>query len=56
MASQIRNGEINMTWLWITLAFFAGTIFGVAIMCCFIVAGQEEQRLEKLNTDNADYE
>ena len=56
MASQIRNGEINMIWLWITLAFFAGTVFGVVMMCCFIIAGQEERNLEKLNTDNADYE
>jgi len=45
-----------MTWLWITLAFFAGTVFGVVMMCCFIVAGQEERSLEKLNTDNADNE
>ena len=44
-----------MTWLWIVLAFIVG-IFGVVTMCCFIVAGQEERRLEKLNTDEADYE
>ena len=56
MASQIRNGEINMTWLWIILAFVGGTVFGVVMMCCFIVAGQEERSLEKLNTDNADNE
>lgn len=43
-----------MTWLWITLAFFAGTVFGVVMMCCFIMAGQEERNLEKRNTDNAD--
>ena len=24
MASQVRNGEINMTWLWVLLAFIAG--------------------------------
>ena len=54
MASQIRNGEINMTWLWSILAFVGGTVFGVVMMCCFIVAGQEERSLEKLNTDNAD--
>lgn len=54
MASQVRNGEINMTWLWIILAFVGGTVFGVVMMCCFIVAGQEERSLEKLNTDNAD--
>ena len=45
-----------MTWLWIILAFVGGTVFGVVMMCCFIVAGQEERSLEKLNTDNADNE
>ena len=55
MASKARNGEINMTWLWITLAFFAGTVFGVVMMCCFFMASQEERSLEKLNTDKADY-
>ena len=54
MASQIRNGEINMTWLWIVLSFIGGTVFGVVMMCCFIIAGQEERSLEKLNTNNAD--
>ena len=54
MASQVRNGEINMTWLWIILAFVGGSVFGVATMCCFIIAGKEERSLEKLNTDNAD--
>ena len=44
-----------MTWLWITLAFFGGTVFGVVMMCCFIIAGQEERSLEKLNTDNAEH-
>ncbi len=43
-----------MTWLWIILAFIAGGFFGVVMMCCFIVAGQEDERLEKLNTDKAD--
>lgn len=43
-----------MTWLWIILAFIAGGILGVVMMCCFIVAGQADERLEKLNTDNAD--
>ena len=43
-----------MTWLWITLAFFAGTVFGVVMMCCFFIASQEERNLEKRNTDNAD--
>ncbi len=56
MASQIRNGEINMTWLWIILAFIAGGTFGVVMMCCFIVASQEDERLEKLDTDNAEHE
>ena len=44
-----------MTWLWITLAFFGGTVFGVVMMCCFVIAGQEERSLEKLNTDNAEH-
>lgn len=43
-----------MTWLWIVLAFIAGTIFGIGTTCCFVVAGQEDRKLEKLNTDNAD--
>ena len=45
-----------MTWLWIVLSFVGGSIFGIVTMCCFIEAGQEERNLEKLNTDNADYE
>lgn len=46
-----------MTWLWILLAFIAGTIFGIATICCCIVAGQEDrklEKLEKLNTNDAD--
>ena len=43
-----------MTWLWILLAFIAGGLFGVVMMSCFIVASEEDNRLEKLNTDNAD--
>ena len=46
---EIKNG-VNIP----ILAFFAGTVFGVVMMCCFIMAGQEERNLEKLNTDNAD--
>ena len=45
-----------MTWLWIILSFIAGGLFGVTMMCCFVVASQEDERLEKLNTDEADYE
>lgn len=57
MASQIRNGEINMTWLWIILAFIAGGTFGVVMMCCFIAASQEDEYdEEKLDTDNAEHE
>ena len=44
-----------MTWLWITLAFFVGTVFGVVMMCCFFIASQEERNLEKRNTDNAEH-
>ena len=44
-----------MTWLWITLAFLGGSVFGVVMMCCFIIGGQEERSLEKLNTDNAEH-
>ena len=43
-----------MTWLWVLLAFIAGGTFGVVMMCCFIVASEEDKRLEKLNTDDAD--
>ena len=45
-----------MTWLWIILAFIAGGAFGVVMMCCFIVASQEDERLEILDTDNAEHE
>ena len=55
MASKARNGEINMTWLWIILSFITGGIFGVVMMCCFIVASEEDKRLEKLNTDKAEH-
>ena len=34
---------------------FGGSIFGVATMCCFIVASQEDERLEKLDTNNAEH-
>lgn len=43
-----------MTWIWIVSAFIAGSIFGLGIMCCFIVASEEDKRLEKLNTQDAD--
>lgn len=43
-----------MMWLWIILSFIAGGLFGVITMCCFIVASEEDDRLEKLNTNNAD--
>lgn len=58
MASQktAGTGEIKMMWLWIILSFIAGGLFGVIMMCCFIVASEEDDRLEKLNTDNADSE
>ena len=49
MASQIRNGEINMIWLWITLAFFAGTVFGVVMMCCFTLVKKAVE--SKLGTE-----
>ena len=45
---------MNVTWLWMILAFIAGTIFGIGTICCCIVAGQEDRQLEKLNKDNAD--
>ena len=40
-----------MTWLWIILAFVGGSVFGVATMCCFIVAGREDRELEKENKE-----
>lgn len=45
-----------MTWLWVLLAFIAGGTFGVVMMCCFIVASEEDKRLEKLNIQDADSE
>lgn len=43
-----------MTWLWIILAFIAGGLLGVIIMCCFVVASDADKRLEKLDTENID--
>ena len=43
-----------MTWLWIILAFAAGGLFGVIIMCCFVVASDADRRLENLDTENND--
>ena len=43
-----------MMWLWLILSFIAEGLLGVVMMCCFIVASEEDERLEKLNTDNAD--
>lgn len=34
------------------LGVVVGGIFGVVMMCCFIVAGDEDRRLEKLDRDN----
>lgn len=45
-----------MTWLWVLLTFSAGAIFGVVMMCCFIAAGKEDKRIEKLNANHADTE
>lgn len=53
MASQNGNGEINMTWLWIILAFLFGGFFAVIMFSCFVISGQDK-RHEKLNTDKAD--
>ena len=53
MASQNGNGEINLTWLWIILAFIFGGFFAIIVFSCLIVAG-DDKRCEKLNTDEAD--
>ena len=53
MASQNGNGEINMTWLWIILAFMFGGFFAIMVFSCLIVAG-DDKRYEKLNTDEDD--
>ena len=29
----------------------AGTLFGVGAMCCFFIAGKEDEELEKLNKE-----
>lgn len=34
------------------LGCIVGGIFGVVMMCCFIVASDEDRRLEKLDRDN----
>ena len=33
------------------LSFAAGTLFGVGAMCCFFIAGKEDEELEKLNKE-----
>ena len=33
------------------LSFALGTIFGLGAMCCFIIAGKEDEELEKLNKE-----
>lgn len=43
-----------MLWLWGIFAFIAGGLFGISMMCCFIAASEEDKRLEKLNTQDAD--
>ena len=42
-----------MMWLWIFIAFMAGAAFGLITMSCFVVAREEDERLEKLNKDEA---
>lgn len=36
------------------VVFALGTVFGVCITCCFVSAGNEDRRLEKLNKTEAD--
>ena len=31
------------------LSFVLGALFGVGAMCCFFIAGKEDEELEKLN-------
>ena len=42
-----------MMWLWIFIAFMAGAAFGLITMSCFVVAREDDDRLEKLNNDEA---
>ena len=42
-----------MMWLWIFIAFIAGGAFGLITMSCFVVAREADDRLEKLNNDEA---
>lgn len=43
-----------MVWLGLILAFISGGLFGIVSMCCFVVASKEDERMEKLNTEDAD--
>lgn len=38
--------------IWNILSFAGGTIFGVIMMCCFIVAGESDKHIE--NEDKTD--
>lgn len=38
------------------ISFAAGALFGLGVMCCFIVAGEEDRQLEKENKNRADTE
>ena len=43
-----------MTWLWVLLAFCAGGILGVMVMCCLFVAREEDEQMKKYNTQDAE--
>lgn len=38
-----------MMWLWILLAFIAGGIFGVSVMCLMFAAKGADRHIEELN-------
>ena len=45
-----------MTWIWCGLAFIVGGAFGLGMMCCFIIASEEDRYIEKLEIKEADRE
>ncbi len=38
------------------IAFALGAFFGLVMTCCFVVASQEDERLEKLDKHSQDSE
>ena len=45
-----------MIWIWCGIALCIGGAFGVGLMCCLIIASEEDRQLEKLKIKEADSE